>query len=150
MMRAVTAFFSLPLACGGDIQLGNPAVDVGVVIDGAGCAGMEAADHLHKAGVSFVVLEAQSHTERKDKDAGFGVSLGGIILYRGFQLGALDTIVGFVEELPTVRAIIVGAGISYPFDIGGRLQMQAEQPVEQHIYKGTVDSKLLTSLARSL
>ena len=44
-MRAVTAFLSLPLACGDDIRLGNPAVDVDVVIDGAGCAGMAAADH---------------------------------------------------------------------------------------------------------
>ena len=37
-------------------------------------------------------------------------------------------------------AIIIGAGISYPFDfVRGHIQMQAEQPVEQHIYKGTVD-----------
>ena len=69
MMCAVTAFLSLPLACGDDIPLGNPAVGVDVVIDGAGCAGMAAADHLRRAGVSFVVLEAQSRTERKDKDS---------------------------------------------------------------------------------
>ena len=85
--------------------------------------------------------------------AGLGASLGGIIPYRGFQLGALDTIVGlypwknytgmmgfFFTFAVAQTAIIVGAGISYPFDIvRGRLQMQAEQPVEQHIYKGTVD-----------
>merc|ERR1712107_687584 len=46
--------------------------------------------------------------------AGFGVSLGGIIPYRGFQLDPFDT-------------------------VRRRLQMQAEKPVEQHIYKGTVD-----------
>ena len=46
MMRAVTAFLSLPLACCDDVRLGNPAVDVDVVIDGAGCAGMATADHL--------------------------------------------------------------------------------------------------------
>ena len=39
MMRAVTAFLPLPLACGDEIRLGNRAVDVDVVIDGAGCAG---------------------------------------------------------------------------------------------------------------
>ena len=61
-MRAVTAFLSLPLACGGDVQFRNPAVDVDVVIVGAGWTGMAAADHLDKAGVSFVVLEVQRHT----------------------------------------------------------------------------------------
>jgi len=85
--------------------------------------------------------------------AGFGVSLGGIIPYRGFQLGAFDTIVGlnpwkndtgmmgFVSTFAAAQtAIIAGAGISYPFDtVRRRLQMQAEKPVEQHIYKGTVD-----------
>ena len=39
-MRAVTTSLSLPVASSGDIQLGNPAVDVDIVIDGAGCAGM--------------------------------------------------------------------------------------------------------------
>ena len=32
MMRAATAFLSLLLACGHDIRLGNPAVDVDVVV----------------------------------------------------------------------------------------------------------------------
>ena len=36
--------------------------------------------------------------------------------------------------------IIEGAGISYPFDtVRRRLKLQAENPVEQHIYKGTTD-----------
>ena len=85
--------------------------------------------------------------------AGFGVSLGGIIPYRGFQLGVFDTIVGlnpwkndtgmmgyFSTFAAAQTAIIAGAGISSPFDsVRRRLQMQAEKPVEQHIYKGTVD-----------
>ena len=84
---------------------------------------------------------------------GLGVSLGGLVPYRGFQLGALDTIAGlnswknytgmmdfFFTFAVAQTAIIVSAGVSHPFDIfRGRLQMQAEQPVEQHIYKGTVD-----------
>jgi len=85
--------------------------------------------------------------------AGFGVSLGGIIPYRGFQLGAFDTIVGlnpykddkgalgFFSTFGAAQtAIILGAAVSYPFDtVRRRLQMQAEKPVEQHIYKGTFD-----------
>merc|ERR1711953_1401767 len=85
--------------------------------------------------------------------AGFGVSLMGIIPYRGFQLGAFDTIVGLnpwkndtgaLGLLSTFAAaqtaIIAGAGVSYPFDtVRRRLQMQAEKPVSEHIYKGTMD-----------
>merc|ERR1719335_2114686 len=77
--------------------------------------------------------------------AGFGVSLMGIIPYRGFQLGAFDTLVGLnpykndkgVLGLVTTfasaqTAIIAGAGISYPFDtVRRRLQMQAEKPKEE-------------------
>ena len=47
-MRTVTTFLSLPLASGDDGRLGNPAVDVDVVIDAAGCADMAAADHLRR------------------------------------------------------------------------------------------------------
>merc|ERR1711862_333796 len=84
---------------------------------------------------------------------GFGVSLMGIIPYRGFQLGAFDTLVGlnpFKDDKGILgivstfgaaqSAIIAGAGISYPFDtVRRRLQMQAEKPKEEHIYQGTVD-----------
>jgi len=84
---------------------------------------------------------------------GFGVSLAGIIPYRGFQLGAFDTLVGlnpFKDDngvlgiLTTFAsaqtAILLGATISYPFDtVRRRLQLQAELPVEKHIYKGTAD-----------
>merc|ERR1711959_468391 len=72
--------------------------------------------------------------------AGFGVSLMGIIPYRGFQLGAFDTLVGLnpykddkgmlgiVSTFASAQtAIIAGATISYPFDtVRRRLQMQAE------------------------
>merc|ERR1711881_265266 len=85
--------------------------------------------------------------------AGFGVSLAGIIPYRGFQLGAFDTLVGLnpykddkgVLGLVTTfasaqTAIIAGAGVSYPFDtVRRRLQMQAELPKEKHVYNGTLD-----------
>merc|ERR1712078_351563 len=85
--------------------------------------------------------------------AGFGVSLAGIIPYRGFQLGAFDTLVGLnpfkddsgilgvVSTFASAQtAIIAGATISYPFDtVRRRLQMQAELPKEKHIYNGTFD-----------
>merc|ERR1712139_258892 len=85
--------------------------------------------------------------------AGFGVSLMGIIPYRGFQLGAFDMLVGlnpykadkgaigFVSTFASAQtAIIAGAAISYPFDtVRRRLQMQAEKPVEEHVYNGTLD-----------
>merc|ERR1711871_784799 len=85
--------------------------------------------------------------------AGFGVSLMGIIPYRGFQLGAFDTLVGLnpfkddkgilglVSTFASAQAaIIAGAGISYPFDtVRRRLQMQAELPKEKHVYNGTLD-----------
>merc|ERR1712205_84566 len=85
--------------------------------------------------------------------AGFGVSLMGIIPYRGFQLGAFDTLVGLnpykddkgvlglVSTFFSAQsAIIAGAAISYPFDtVRRRLQMQAELPKEKHVYNGTMD-----------
>merc|ERR1712023_475899 len=85
--------------------------------------------------------------------AGFLVSLMGIIPYRGFQLGAFDTLVGLnpykddtgplglVTTFASAQtAIIAGAGISSPFDtVRRRLQMQAELPKEKHVYNGTFD-----------
>merc|ERR1712050_659208 len=53
---------------------------------------------------------------------GFGVSVVGIVAYRGPYF-----------------AIFAGF-ISYPFDtVRRRLQMQAEKPQEQWLYKGTLD-----------
>eukprot|EP00438_Fugacium_kawagutii_P013523 Skav223259 [mRNA] locus=scaffold1037:143604:157559:- [translate_table: standard] len=91
---------------------------------------------------------------------GFGVSVCGIIGYRGLQLGTFDTITGLnpwkkdpglmgaVSTFGAAQtAITIGAGATYPFDtVRRRLQMQSEKPVEEtlassgeHIYKGTMD-----------
>jgi len=84
---------------------------------------------------------------------GFGVSVVGIIGYRGLQLGTFDTITGlnpwkkdkgFLGAITTFgaaqTAITIGAGATYPFDtVRRRLQMQSEKPVEEHLYKGTMD-----------
>jgi solute carrier family 25 (adenine nucleotide translocator) protein 4/5/6/31 len=83
---------------------------------------------------------------------GFGVSVVGIVGYRGLQLGCFDTITGLnpwkkdkgiLGALSTFTAaqtaITIGAGATYPFDtVRRRLQMQSEKPPEEHIYKGTM------------
>merc|ERR1739848_969708 len=82
----------------------------------------------------------------------FGVSVVGIVGYRGLQLGTFDTITGLnpyksdkgimgaVSTFVAAQtAITVGAAATYPFDtVRRRLQMQSEKPVEEHIYKGTM------------
>jgi solute carrier family 25 (adenine nucleotide translocator) protein 4/5/6/31 len=84
---------------------------------------------------------------------GFGVSVVGIVGYRGLQLGTFDTITGMnpykkdkgllgaVTTFAAAQtAITIGAGATYPFDtVRRRLQMQSEKPVEEHLYKGTMD-----------
>merc|ERR1739848_33800 len=82
----------------------------------------------------------------------FGVSVVGIVGYRGLQLGTFDTITGLnpyksdkgilgaVTTFGAAQtAITVGAACTYPFDtVRRRLQMQSEKPVEEHLYKGTM------------
>merc|ERR1711907_26000 len=52
----------------------------------------------------------------------------------GGLLGAVSTFVA------AQTAITIGAGATYPFDtVRRRLQMQSEKPVEEHLYKGTMD-----------
>jgi solute carrier family 25 (adenine nucleotide translocator) protein 4/5/6/31 len=84
---------------------------------------------------------------------GFGVSVVGIVGYRGLQLGTFDTITGlnpYKKDTGIMgaastfaaaqTAITIGAGATYPFDtVRRRLQMQSEKPVEEHLYKGTGD-----------
>merc|ERR1712139_573669 len=84
---------------------------------------------------------------------GFGVSVVGIVGYRGIQLGTFDTITGLNPYgkdkglmgaastfVAAQTAITFGAGATYPFDtVRRRMQMQAEKPPEEHIYKGTGD-----------
>jgi solute carrier family 25 (adenine nucleotide translocator) protein 4/5/6/31 len=84
---------------------------------------------------------------------GFGVSVVGIVGYRGIQLGTFDTIAGlnpyskdtgalgfFSTFAAAQSAITFGAGATYPFDtIRRRLQMQSEKPKDQQLYTGTSD-----------
>merc|ERR1719229_1685936 len=82
---------------------------------------------------------------------GFGVSVAGIIAYRGVQFGTFDTIVGlnpYKSDLGLMgmvstfaaaqTAVLASATVTYPFDtVRRRLQMESEKPVSERIYKGT-------------
>jgi len=84
---------------------------------------------------------------------GFGVSVMGIIPYRGVYFGMYDSLcginpfkndkglVGLGSKFGIAQCTAITAGYaSYPFDtIRRRLQMQSEKPVEEWLYKGTVD-----------
>jgi len=84
---------------------------------------------------------------------GFGVSVLGIIPYRGAYFGVFDTLKeknpwarsgGIAQILSTFfiaqTAAIIAGYTSYPFDtVRRRLQMQSEKPREKWQYKGTMD-----------
>lgn len=84
---------------------------------------------------------------------GFGVSVCGIIPYRGVYFGLYDSlreknpykndlgITGFLSKFAVAQFTAIAAGYaSYPFDtVRRRLQMQSEKPKEQWLYKGTFD-----------
>merc|ERR1711871_421003 len=84
---------------------------------------------------------------------GFGVSVMGIIPYRGVYFGVFDTladmnpykknrdIVGLASKFCIAQFTAILAGYaSYPFDtIRRRLQMQSEKPQSEWVNKGTVD-----------
>jgi len=85
---------------------------------------------------------------------GIGVSVVGIIPYRGVYFGLFDTLSGLnpyqKEKSNVIRAgskfacaqtsAIMAGYASYPFDtVRRRLQMQSEKPQAEWIYKGTAD-----------
>jgi len=84
---------------------------------------------------------------------GFGVSVMGIIPYRGVYFGMYDSlaginpfrqdkgVIGLVSKFAIAQITAITAGYaSYPFDtIRRRLQMQSEKPESEWLYKGTVD-----------
>jgi len=82
---------------------------------------------------------------------GFGVSVVGIVPYRGTQFGLFDTMnsmnpykdgaIGLISKFFIAQfSVIAGAQVSYPFDtVRRRLQMQSGSPQEQWLYSGTAD-----------
>lgn len=90
---------------------------------------------------------------------GFGVSVAGIIPYRGVYFGLYDSlreknpykndlgVTGMASKFAVAQVTAISAGYaSYPFDtVRRRLQMQSEKPKEQWVYKSSLDclSKIL-------
>jgi solute carrier family 25 (adenine nucleotide translocator) protein 4/5/6/31 len=84
---------------------------------------------------------------------GFGVSVAGIIPYRGVYFGMYDSLLGInpykndkglvniLSKFAIAQTTAITAGYaSYPFDtIRRRLQMQSEKPKAEWMYSGTVD-----------
>jgi solute carrier family 25 (adenine nucleotide translocator) protein 4/5/6/31 len=84
---------------------------------------------------------------------GFGVSVIGIIPYRGVYFGIFDSLreknpwrkdlgaAGILSKFGIAQMTAILAGYaSYPFDtVRRRLQMQSNKPREQWLYKGTMD-----------
>jgi solute carrier family 25 (adenine nucleotide translocator) protein 4/5/6/31 len=84
---------------------------------------------------------------------GFGVSVIGIIPYRGVYFGMFDSlreknpwrkdrgVLGIASKFAVAQATAITAGYaSYPFDtVRRRLQMQSNKPRENWVYKGTLD-----------
>lgn len=85
---------------------------------------------------------------------GIGVSIMGIIPYRGAYFGLFDTLAGYnpweksdnnvfraSSKFACAQFSAIAAGYtSYPFDtIRRRLQMQSEKPREEWVYQGTID-----------
>jgi len=85
---------------------------------------------------------------------GVGVSIVGIIPYRGVYFGLFDTLSGYnpyqtadngfiraASKFACAQTSAIAAGYaSYPFDtVRRRLQMQSEKPKEEWVYSGTAD-----------
>jgi len=84
---------------------------------------------------------------------GFGVSVAGIIPYRGVYFGMYDSLsdlnplkndstpLGIASKFCIAQLTAITAGYaSYPFDtVRRRLQMQSEKPKSEWMYKGTAD-----------
>ncbi|KAJ3379109.1 hypothetical protein HDU92_006909 [Lobulomyces angularis] len=83
---------------------------------------------------------------------GFGISVAGIIPYRGVQFGLNDTLKGLnpwdkevsfrgiaSKWLGAQLSVILSGFVTYPFDtIRRRLQMEAVKPLDEKLYKGAL------------
>jgi len=76
---------------------------------------------------------------------GFGISVAGIIVYRGAYFGFYDTAIGVLKpsniilKFVVAQAVVAASGIaSYPFDtVRRRLMMQSG--AKEKLYNGTID-----------
>jgi len=84
---------------------------------------------------------------------GFGISVAGIIPYRGTQFGLNDTLkglnpwdkdltfIGVASKWACAQVSVIASGFAtYPFDtVRRRLQMESEKPAAEKMYKGAGD-----------
>lgn len=98
------------------------------------------------------IMNCLTTIAKKDGPAGlyrgFGISVAGIIFYRAAYFGMFDTAkIMFLQDANiffkwmVAQVVTVSAGvISYPLDtVRRRLMMQSGRPVEEMMYKGTMD-----------
>jgi len=100
-LRTLAALALIAMAYGQD---SSHESDVDVIIVGAGWSGMAAADHLARANVSFVILEASNYTGGRTHSIEFGnPSVGKFIFDQGSNwvcgIGTIRT----DKDAPTVR-----------------------------------------------
>ena len=83
---------------------------------------------------------------------GFGISVAGIIPYRGVQFGLNDTLkglnpwgaeaslIGIASKWACAQFSVIMSGfVTYPFDtVRRRLQMESEKKIEERMYKGAL------------
>jgi monoamine oxidase len=109
MRQAAALLLSLTVGRGQDLFLARnkaefSAKDPDVIIIGAGWAGMAAADHLARANVSFVVLEASNRTGGRSKAINFGnPSVGTFVFEQGSNWVCGDGAGKFGKHVPTVH-----------------------------------------------
>jgi len=105
-------------------------------------------------GLADCLKQTAAKTGVKGLYNGIGVSLVGIIPYRGVYFGLFDTLSDFnpyqkdtnsilraSSKFACAQASAIAAGYaSYPLDtVRRRLQMQSEKPQAEWLYKGTMD-----------
>lgn len=151
-------------ACGAPASAGGQRTErTGVVVIGAGLAGLAAADALARAGVEVRVLEARGrpggrvHTLRAPFDDGLYAEAGAV-----FVPGDHATTLRYVRELglPLQDAVAGGRGQGERFFVGGAsLRMEAGQrprwpvplkPREQGLTPGELRSLYLGPLVDSI
>ncbi|KAJ3383178.1 hypothetical protein HDU92_004362 [Lobulomyces angularis] len=95
---------------------------------------------------------------------GFGISVAGIIPYRGVQFGFNDTLKGLnpwdkevsfsgiaSKSLGAQLSVILSGFVTYPFDtIRRRLQMEAVKPSNEILYRGALIVSLELSKTKEL
>jgi solute carrier family 25 (adenine nucleotide translocator) protein 4/5/6/31 len=146
-------FFAVNIASGGLAGAGSLAIVYPLDYARTRLASDVGSGQPQFNGLADCLMKTASNGGIMSMYGGFGVSVVGIIFYRGPYFGIYDTlkeknpfkkekgIVGLASKFAIAQFTAIVAGfISYPFDtVRRRLQMQSEKPKEQWLYNGTLD-----------